>query len=463
MSTVSASGRLVCVSNRVHWTGSSLNHGVAVGIHAALMRTNGLWFGWDGELTDGEPGPVAVRLRRGIAHAGIALNRTEFHNYYNCYANEALWPLFHSMPSRFAFHTEGHRAYESVNRHFAQQLLPLLCDGDRLWVHDYHLIPLGRCLRKGGVRSPLGFFLHIPFPQIEVLRALPVFAELVRDLLEFDLVGFQTDSDLEAFLAACRHVFGDGFVEGRMIRICGRRVRADVFPIGVDVDRLQAKAAAAVTGEEVQRMLRSLGGRKLVMGVDRLDYTKGLIERFSAYEQFLGSRSDDCERLTYLQIASLSRKDVRAYAAIRQTLEQAAGRINGRFGDTNWTPIRYLNRNMPHDVLLGTLRSARVGLVTPLRDGMNLVAKEYLAVQDASDPGVLILSNLAGAAVELSAAIQVNPYDPDALGRALTRALTMPLDERRDRHGMLLARLRQSSIAVWAERFELALAQEAFQ
>jgi trehalose 6-phosphate synthase len=390
----------------------------------------------------------------------MPLNHSDFHQYYNGFANETLWPLFHSMPNRFSFCAEAHRAYERVNGCFAEQLTPLLGDMDRVWVHDYHLIPLARHLRQRGIRNPIGFFLHIPFPHIEVLRVLPAFAEFVRDLLDFDLVGFQTGSDLDAFVGACRHVFGDCAVDGPFICISSRKVRVGVFPIGVDVDALQAKAAAAEIGEDVKRMLDSLSGRRLIMGVDRVDYTKGLVERFLAYEQFLESHSEHCRRITYLQIASLSRKDVRAYARIRSTLEQTTGRVNGRFGDTDWTPIRYINRNMPHDVLMGLMRSACAGLVTPLRDGMNLVAKEYLAVQDPGDPGVLILSNLAGAAAELDAAVQLNPYDPSALSRALVQALSMPLEERCARHAQLLSQLRSNDIEVWAERFVSSLAQQ---
>jgi trehalose 6-phosphate synthase len=388
----------------------------------------------------------------------IDLRREQFHRYYNGFSNDALWPLFHYMPSKFRFRPEEREAYEEVNRQFAQKLLPLLETDDCIWVHDYHLIPLGCRLRELGVRAPIGFFLHIPFPYIETLRVLPTFAELVRDLTSYDVVGFQTHSDLRSFFSAVTHVFGEhSVVDECHVRIGCRVVRCDVFPIGVDVDAIQDEAVASRGTEVVQRMIDSLLGRKLVIGVDRLDYSKGLVERFSAYEQFLETFPDNCGRLTYLQIAPLSRKDVQSYGEIRRSLEQAAGRTNGRFADTDWTPIRYLNRNFPHNVIMGFLRSAHVGLVTPLRDGMNLVAKEYLAAQDPEDPGVLVLSNLAGAACQLSAALQINPYDPRALGHALQTALTMPLGERRERHAQLLITLRERSIDVWVDQFAGAL------
>lgn len=450
---------MICVSNRISVPRkAAAPGGLAVGITSALRRTGGVWFGWGGDLTDHEPKDPLLTVREGVTFATIELRREEFHRYYNGFANDALWPLFHGMPTRFRFRPEERAAYESVNRQFAAQLLPLLGSDELIWVHDYHLIPLASRLRDAGVRVPIGFFLHIPFPHIETLRVLPTFAELVRDLVSYDVVGFQTESDLRSFFSAVAHVFGENaVVDARHARIAERTVRCDVFPIGVDVEAIQREAEASRTAPAVERMIESLLGRRLVIGVDRLDYSKGLPERFAAYEQFLQAYPENCGRLTYLQIAPLSRKDVQSYVEIRRALEQAAGRTNGRFGDTDWTPIRYLNRNFPHGALMGFLRAADVGLVTPLRDGMNLVAKEFLAAQDPADPGVLILSNLAGAAHELTAAVQINPYDPSALGRALQQALAMSQPERCERHALLLAALRERSIDVWVDRFVRSL------
>jgi trehalose 6-phosphate synthase len=454
--------RLVCVSNRVTLPRkSSAPGGLTIGIVGALKRAGGLWFGWGGELTEGEPGPAELQSRDGIAYATIGVQRELFNLYYNGFANESLWPLFHYMPNKFRFRPQEWAAYDQVNRQFAQSLLPLLRDDDCIWVHDYHLIPLARHLREMGVQVPIGFFLHIPFPFVEALRVLPTYAELMRDLVAYDLVGFQTDSDLNSFMSAVANVFGDGVVNGRHVTVGKHTARCGVFPIGVDVEAIQKTAAIARRSEPVRRMSESLLGRKLVIGVDRLDYSKGLVERFAAYENFLETFPHNCGRITYLQIAPLSRKDVQAYAEIRRTLEQAAGRTNGRFADTDWTPIRYLNRNFPHDVLMGFLHAAQVGLVTPLRDGMNLVAKEYLAAQNEEDPGVLVLSNLAGAARELTAALQINPYDPQALGHALQTALTMSLGERRERHQQLMLNLREHSINAWASEFVAMLRSPA--
>lgn len=453
--------RLVCVSNRISLPRkSAAPGGLAVGILSALKRTGGLWFGWGGETTEAEPGEPDIHIRDGVTYATIELRKSEFELYYNGYSNDVLWPLFHYFSKGMRYSNEQREAYENVNRIFAQKLLPLLQPRDLLWVHDYHLIPLGRRLRELGVQRPMGFFLHIPFPNIEMLRVLPCYSELLRDLTSYDVVGFQTQNDLRSFHSGIEHLFGAEALrpDGR-IRVGDRVIRAEVFPIGVDVSAVENEALEAISTDVVRRMTDSLMGRSLMMGVDRLDYSKGLVERFSAYQQFLETHPENLGRITYIQIAPLSRTDVRAYAEIRQALEQAAGRTNGRFADTDWTPIRYLNRNFPHATLMGFLRAGKVGLVTPLRDGMNLVAKEFVAAQDPADPGVLILSNLAGAARELSAALLVNPYDVRGVSHAIQAALSMPLNERRERHSDMMKVLRRNDIAAWTRRFMEALEQ----
>ncbi len=453
--------RLVCVSNRISLPRkSAAPGGLAVGVLSALKRTGGLWFGWGGETVDSDPGDPDLHIRDGVTYATVDLRQREFELYYNGYSNEVLWPLFHYFLKGMRYSSEQRDAYENVNRTFAAKLLPLLEPRDNIWIHDYHLIPLARMLREAGVKRPIGFFLHIPFPNIEMLRVLPSYAELLSDLTNYDVVGFQTENDLRAFHSGIEHLFGAEAIkpDGR-IRVGDRLVRAEVFPIGVDVTTVQEEAAAAIGTEVVRRMTDSLMGRSLMMGVDRLDYSKGLVERFQAYQYFLETYPDNLGRITYLQIAPLSRTDVRAYVEIRQSLEQAAGRTNGRFADTDWTPIRYLNRNFPHATLMGFLRAAKVGLVTPLRDGMNLVAKEFVVAQDETDPGVLILSNLAGAARELSTALLVNPYDSRAVGHAIQAALSMPLPERRERHAAMMQMLKRNDIASWTRRFVDALEQ----
>jgi len=454
--------RLVCVSNRIALPRkAAVPGGLAVGVLNALQRTGGLWFGWGGEVVERESPTPQVLTRGGVTYATIDLRSEDFELYYNGYANEVLWPLFHYFLKGLRYSAQQRDAYEKVNRSFARRLQPLLQPNDIIWVHDYHLIPLARFLRELGVRAPIGFFLHIPFPNIEMLRVLPGYTELLHDLTCFDVVGVQTPNDLQALHSGMEHCYGRGALRGDgRIRVGEQRLlRAEVFPIGVDPAAVQREAQRASQTDVVQRMVDSLVGRHLMMGVDRLDYSKGLVERFAAYQHFLEEYPDNLGRITYLQIAPLSRTDIRAYAEIRQALEQAAGRTNGRFADTDWTPIRYLNRNFPHESLMGFLRASDVGLVTPLRDGMNLVAKEFLAAQDPEDPGVLILSTLAGAAHELTAALLVNPYDTRAVGHAIQVALAMPLAERRERHAAMMQVLSRNDIARWSRRFVEALEQ----
>ena len=447
--------RLVCVSNRVMLPKrGAAPGGLAVGVLAAMRDTGGLWFGWDGEVTTDEPGEADVLIRDGITYATIELRRRDFDAYYNGYANGTLWPLCHYLLSGFHYSDEQHDAYQRVNRLFAQRLAPLLAPDDVIWVHDYHLIPLAERLRELGVTNPLGFFLHIPFPHIEMLRILPTHAELLRELTAYDVAGFQTDNDVHAFHSGVQAVWGpDSVSADGHVTIGARTMLTGVFPIGIDVVGVENAAAEGAQSEAVRRLTASLLGRKLMIGVDRLDYSKGLIERVAAYTRFLETYPEHLGNITFMQIAPLSRTNVRAYAEIRKALEQAAGRINGRFADADWTPIRYLNKNIPHEALMGYLRAAQVALVTPARDGMNLVAKEFVAAQDPSDPGVLILSPLAGAARELTGAIQVNPYDSRGLAHAMQTALSMPLAERRERHAAMMDVLRRNDVTAWHRRF----------
>lgn len=447
--------RLVAVSNRITVPKRATPAGgLAVGVLAAMKSRGGLWFGWSGDLCDGSPGAATVASRQDVEYATIDLPRADFDPYYGGHCNGTLWPMFHYFVGSVQYSATQQAAYTRVNRLFAERLEPLLRTGDLVWVHDYHLIPLARELRDLGVACPLGFFLHIPFPHVEALRALPGYEALVRDLLAYDLLGFQTGRDLDCFRSAAAAVLGPSALRPDGVIAHGpRRIRAGVFPIGVDVESIQREARQSQASETVRRMGAGLLGRRCVIGVDRLDYSKGLVDRFRAFERLMESHPEHLNRITFLQIAPLSRAGVRAYAEIRHELEREAGRINGRFAETDWTPIRYLNRNYSHEALMGFLRIAHVGVVTPMRDGMNLVAKEYVAAQDPEDPGVLVLSTLAGAAEELSDALLVNPRDTGSVADAIQRALAMPLDERRHRHSRLVDVLRRNDIHAWHGRF----------
>jgi trehalose 6-phosphate synthase len=450
--------RLVAVSNRVSLPRRDTTPGgLTVGLLAAMQRRGGLWFGWDGETTTDAAGGATLTRQAEIDYVTTSLTEEEYTNFYLGFCNSVLWPLFHYFINDFRYSDVQYEAFHRVNHRFAAELAAQLAPDDLVWVHDYHLIPLAQKLRERGVRQPLGFFLHIPFPNIEVLRVLPVYAELLRDLLAHDLLGFQTRTDLESFQGAVHKVWPEAEISTAAIRLGGRSTVTLVCPIGVDVDTIQQQATDAMQTEECRRMVTGLLGRRLMVGVDRLDYSKGLVQRFRAYERFLETHPENHNRVTFMQIAPLSRTDVRAYSQIRRELEQVTGRANGRFADTDWTPIRYLNRNFPRDTLMGFLRCALIGIVTPVRDGMNLVAKEFVAAQDPADPGVLVLSTLAGAAQELGAAVLVNPYDSREVSHAIQLALNMPLGERRERHQGMVAALRQNCIHRWHGRFIAAL------
>lgn len=451
--------RLVVVSNRTtDAKGGGSTGGLAVGVLGALERGGGLWFGWNGKLTSAEFGEPRLSTRRGVTYATFELNERQFEQYYNGFCNNTLWPLFHYRLGFFEYDRAQYGAYRDVNAVFVRGLEPLLTRDDVVWVHDFHLIPLGAMLRAAGVEVPLGFFLHTPFPSFEVLRALPVWRELVEALCSYDVVGFQTSRDLAAFLdAAARPEIGAVVSTQGEVRYGGHTLRAAVFPIGIDVAGCGELARADQGSRKLESIKTSLHGRRLLIGVDRLDYSKGLPRRFQAYERLLDLHPTHRRAVVFMQIAPPTRAGVRAYTDIRHELEQAAGHINGKFADLDWAPLRYLNRGLDRRSLMALFRLARVGLVTPIRDGMNLVAKEYVAAQDPEDPGVLVLSTMAGSAEELSDAILVNPYDVDAVADGIHRGLSMSLEERRERHAAMMATLARNDIDAWRSRFVAAL------
>jgi trehalose 6-phosphate synthase len=454
--------RLVVVSNRVTpITGAraATAGGLAVGVLAALRETGGIWFGWSGETTESSVPLPKVFKSGAITYVTIDLNRTEFDHYYGGFANRTLWPLCHYRLDLASFDREWYLAYRRVNQLFAEQLFPYLRDDDLIWIHDYHLIPLGEELRRLGINARIGFFLHIPFPSTEIYVALPWHAELVQALCAYDLVGFQTSPDLRNFHDYLyREGVGYALSDG-LIQAFGRTLRAQDFPIGIDADDFAKMATSGEAVRASQRLTKSLLGRKLIIGVDRLDYSKGITERLRAYEFLLQNYPRQRGQVTFVQISAPSREDVPEYLDLRGQVEAASGRINGRFSEFDWMPLRYINRSFSRRTLAGFFRMSRIGLVTPLRDGMNLVAKEYVAGQSEDDPGVLVLSRFAGAADEMDGAVIVNPYDIEATAEAMHRGLIMSLDERQDRWRRLLAQVRERDIVRWRQDFVAALQQ----
>ena len=452
--------RLVVVSNRVGPAARSktAQGGLAVALRAALEQAGGIWFGFSGSLNERPSGSPHLESVGAITWATLDLSKRDFDEYYIGYANRVLWPLFHYRPSLIGFSRRDLAGYLRVNEHFARALLPLLQPDDLVWVHDYHLIPLAEALRRQHCRQPIGFFLHTPFPAAELLRLVPNHRDLVAALCCYDLIGFQTASDRQGFCDYLVRWAGGQALGKEVYRAFGRIVRVGVFPVGIDAAAIAAQAEAAEKSRHMRRLRDSIGDRSLIIGVDRLDYSKGLPARFAAYSYLLETYPQTRGRTEFLQIAPPSRSDVPEYREIRRTLEGVAGSINGRYAEFDWTPLRYLNKSFPHHVLTGFFRAARIGLVTPFRDGMNLVAKEYLASQSAEEPGILVLSCFAGAANELGEAILVNPYDREAVAEGILRGLEMPLDERKERWTAMMATLRRNDAQAWRRRFIETLA-----
>jgi len=446
--------RLVIVSNRVALPDDPRPGGLAVALLDALRDEGGVWFGWSGKIDPDASGRVHEQQSGPIRFITMDLSKQDHDAYYNGFANRTLWPLLHFRMDLVDYSRETYEAYQSVNALFAGKLAPQLQPDDVVWVHDYHLIPLAKLLRERGIRCRIGFFLHVPMPSSDLLAALPSHQRLFEGLSSYDLVGFQTERDLERFQDYVR-LFGGGHVleHGLLDAPNGRRFRAGAFPISIDTKRIAAMAADSVGKAAVKRLDVSMSGRALAIGVDRLDYSKGLPERFRGFERFLKRHPQQRGHLTFLQIAPVSRGEVSEYRTLRHELERLSGHINGTHAEPDWTPMRYVNRNYPHPTLTGFFRLARIGVVTPLRDGMNLVAKEYVAAQDGENPGVLMLSPFAGAARELDGALIVNPYDLDGVADAMAQAATMPLEERRERWQVMMKRLLSHDITAWRRSF----------
>ncbi|MEX1994554.1 MAG: trehalose-6-phosphate synthase [Steroidobacteraceae bacterium] len=450
--------RLVVVSNRVGPVkGVAAAGGLAVGIVDALREHGGLWFGWSGKTSP--RGGSRVRKERvdGITLATVDLSPQDFDGYYNSFSNGCLWPLMHFRIDLAQFQRAHLAAYRHVNRQFARLLLRMLRPSDVVWVHDFHLFPLAAELRRLGSRHRIGFFLHTPFPPTEILCTLPQHEWLVQSLFEYDLVGFQTDEDLARFQNHIR-LAARGSARGGVVSAFGRELRAGAFPIGIDVDQVHRFAFSRAGEGEFRRMRSMLTGRDQFIGVDRLDYSKGLLRRMWAFDRYLADHPEAHRRVIYLQIAPVSRGQLKSYREFRQEVESAAAQINGRFAQFDWTPVHYLNRALPRRTLAGLYRASRVAIVTPVRDGMNLVAKEYVAAQDPADPGVLVLSRFAGAASQLTEALIVNPFDNEETAQALHRAHSMPRQERRQRHERLMRGLRAYDVRRWRNEFVAMLA-----
>lgn len=451
--------RLVVVSNRLADPRKPAAGGLAVALGETLQRTGGLWFGWSGKIVEaadgGRPGEGAVTEHRAgdVKLVTVDLCREDHDGYYLGYSNRVLWPVFHYRLDLAVFSPESLATYRRVNRMFARKLMDQLKDDDVVWVHDYHLIPLAAELRALGSKHRIGFFLHIPLPPQQILAAIPGHEWFIRSLFSYDLIGFQSETDVTHFERYVLTEAGAEALPGGRYRAFKHTVVARAFPIGIDVDEFIELGRGKESTDNHAMLIEQYAKRRLLIGIDRLDYSKGLPHRIRAFKELLQKYPENRDSATLIQIASPSREDVDAYVDIRHELESLCGEINGDYGELDWMPVRYIHRTLARRRLPGLCRAGRVALITPLRDGMNLVAKEFVVAQDPADPGVLVLSRFAGAAEQLRDALLVNPYDIQGTADTIQRALRMPLEERVMRHERLLATIRTHDVHWWRKEF----------
>lgn len=439
------------VSNRLPFTytraGDGLKRqpspgGLVSALEPVLRRRGGTWIGWPGvELKKGER--VSTRADK-YRIKPVALSENDVARYYHGFSNRTLWPLFHSLPALSRFERKDWNTYSEVNECFAEATAKHAADAGLVWIHDYHLMLAPEFLRSMSHEARLAFFLHIPFPPYDVFRLCPWDHELLRGLLACNLIGFHVESYARNFFDCAERILGARVDRGAMVVEHGDRVaRVGIFPIGIEFALYQEKAMKA---------RREPHRERIVLGVDRLDYTKGIPERIRAFERLLELHPRHKENVVFLQLAVPSRSQVAEYRELKSEIDELVGRVNGRFATATWSPIRYLYRSLGQERLCGMYRDADVALVTPLRDGMNLVAKEYVACQ-VDDPGVLILSQMAGAAETMREALLVNPFDLDETARQIHRALTMEETERASRIASLRRRERRDDVEAWVNQF----------
>jgi trehalose 6-phosphate synthase/phosphatase len=453
--------RVLIVANRLPVTVKATDTGVEVqrssgGLATGLLRpheqSGGSWIGWSGapeQLTADQQAELDQQLTA-MRLVAVPLTAEQVTRYYEGFSNGVLWPLFHYLLDQVPLHVRDWEPYVEVNERFAEVVAHHYQPGDLVWVHDYQLLLLPGLLRQRLPEAKIGFFLHIPFPSEELFRTLPERDQLLRGLLGADLVGFHTPAYLRHFAASLTQILGLN-VDIDRVQLADREVRLGVFPMGIDAATFSALADDPAVQAEVSA-LRGDGSVRLIVGVDRLDYTKGIPRRLLAYERMLRNHPDLREKVRLIQVAVPSRTGVSAYQEFRSLVDELVGRINGDFGTPRWVPVHYIFRGMSESELVALYRAAEVMLVTPLRDGMNLVAKEFIASRTDGD-GVLVLSEFAGAAWELPEALQVNPYDVDGTAESCYRALTMGAEERRSRLGPLRARVEAYDVHRWAATF----------
>lgn len=446
-------GKLIVISNRIP-SEAAPSGGLVFALHETLRKTGGIWIGSHPDVADKPSETLSEYGEQGeYSRFSFTLSQSDYEEFYLGFSNSVLWPVCHRRGDLVELNRGFEEGYARVNARLARQVVKVAGPDDMIWVHDYHFFPLASELRKLGYTGKIGFFLHIPFPALGDMGALPRAANLPHWLADYDLVGLQTRADVARCLEMFRAESDAEFMMDGTVKCGSRTVAVRSFPIGIDVETF-VKAAQERT--EQDKLADDMAG-DLVIGVDRLDYSKGLPNRFRAFGRYLETRDERERRVSMVQIAPPSREEVAAYRELRYELEELVGRVNGEHGEIDWTPLRYIHRNLDRGLLARLYRRARVGIVTPFADGMNLVAKEYIAAQDPENPGVLVLSHMAGAAEDLTDALLVNPYDIEDMSEALKTALAMPLDERKRRYASCMKKVRETDVSNWSRKYVQAL------
>lgn len=460
--------KLLIVSNRLPVTvtkrGSSLKlhssvGGLATGLDTFHKSHKSLWIGWPGYVVGKDTKEKNVVKRKLIARGcySVFLSSYDIENYYHGFCNKVIWPLFHYFTEHAVYEKRFWKAYKRVNEQFCETVSAIAKPGDRIWIHDYQLMLLPKLLRQKNPNATIGFFLHIPFPSSEIFRLLPSRTEIIEGLLGADLIGFHTHDYVHHFAESTRRLLGYEYTLGQ-INTVQRKVMVDAFPMGIDYNRFNQANGNTYVHKETMRIRKRLGDRKIIVSIDRLDYTKGITERLEAFDLFLEKNPEYKKKVTLILVAVPSRTGVEQYAALKKHVDELISRINGKYGDIGWVPIWYLYRLIPFDKLVPLYSIGDIALITPLRDGMNLIAKEYIASKpDAT--GVLILSEMAGAARELGEALIVNPNNKEQIAEAIKQALEMSTEEQIRRNEVMQKRLQRYSIDRWAHDFMERLQQ----
>lgn len=470
--TAAPKERLIVVSNRLpftckrgitgEWKIAPGAGGLVTALLPVLRNRGGTWIGWPGTASE-DAADLEATLSGTLDNAGytlkpVMLTAEEMHKFYQGFSNEIIWPLFHDLQMLCNFEPDYWHVYQEVNRNYAEVISENSTDTDFIWVHDYHLMNVATELRRMGRRSKTGFFLHIPFPSLDIFVKLPWRLQLLRALLDYDIIGFQTLRDRRNFIQCIRALMEDVTCQGKgqvlTVTAAGREIRVGSFPIGIDYEGFLKQAAGRTVGDKAAHLHRMMPDRQLILGVDRLDHTKGIPDRLRAFRHALVRHPELHERVTLIQVVVPSREEIPKYHELKTQIDRLVGEINGQFTRPGgWVPIHYIFRNLEFTDLLAYYRAAEIALVTPLKDGMNLVAKEFCTCS-IEENSVLILSEFAGAAAQLQrGALLVNPHDIEGMADTIYAAFVMDKEERRARMRGLRRSTRKNGIFWWVDSF----------